>query len=273
MALNGNLRDFSLTQLLNVINLAQKTGKLVINNHSQSAVVLFREGKLAYAGFGEHEINLIELLFQANVINKSQFSTIKMLTSPMEEKELGLLLINAGYISQDELIKCLQNHYIQNVERLFTWSEGAFRFEDSEKLLEEKIPVRVDLENIILEGTRHVKEWEHLTDEIPNLQMALKISERPSVDLNTLQFSPEEWRVIRYANPQNTIERIAEVTKMDEMGIRRVILGLLQAGIVEIIRPASKDGAPSRVYKTLPGKTEEEKKNIIARLIDRIRRI
>ena len=31
MALKGNLRDFTITQLLNLINLARKTGALVID--------------------------------------------------------------------------------------------------------------------------------------------------------------------------------------------------------------------------------------------------
>ena len=31
MALRGNLRDFTVTQLLNLINLAQKTGTLVVD--------------------------------------------------------------------------------------------------------------------------------------------------------------------------------------------------------------------------------------------------
>ena len=37
MALRGNLRDFTITQLLNLINLAQKTGTLVVDGPSEQA--------------------------------------------------------------------------------------------------------------------------------------------------------------------------------------------------------------------------------------------
>ena len=47
MALKGNLRDFSITQLLNLINLACKTGTLVIEGVGDIARISFREGKLA----------------------------------------------------------------------------------------------------------------------------------------------------------------------------------------------------------------------------------
>jgi hypothetical protein len=37
MALKGNLRDFSVTQLLNLINLARKTGTLTIEGPTEAA--------------------------------------------------------------------------------------------------------------------------------------------------------------------------------------------------------------------------------------------
>ena len=49
MALKGNLRDFSITQLLNLINLAHKTGTLAIEGPKDTAWVSFRKGKLAYS--------------------------------------------------------------------------------------------------------------------------------------------------------------------------------------------------------------------------------
>ena len=49
MALKGNLKDFSITQLLNLVNLAKKTGTLIIKGSKNSARVTFREGKLVFA--------------------------------------------------------------------------------------------------------------------------------------------------------------------------------------------------------------------------------
>jgi hypothetical protein len=49
MALKGNLKDFSTTQLLNLIHLARKTGTLTIQVPSGVTTLYFREGKLVYA--------------------------------------------------------------------------------------------------------------------------------------------------------------------------------------------------------------------------------
>jgi len=58
MALRGNLRDFTITQLLNLINLASKTGTLIVDGPNEQAYVSFREGKLAYARIGREESTL-----------------------------------------------------------------------------------------------------------------------------------------------------------------------------------------------------------------------
>ena len=57
MALKGNPRDFSTTQLLNLINLARKTGTLTIEGNGATARMSFREGKLIYALEGQERQN------------------------------------------------------------------------------------------------------------------------------------------------------------------------------------------------------------------------
>ncbi len=49
MALKGKLEDFGITQLLNLINLARKTGTLYLDQPDQEAYLCFREGSLIYA--------------------------------------------------------------------------------------------------------------------------------------------------------------------------------------------------------------------------------
>jgi len=45
MALKGNLRDFSLIQLLNLVNLAHKSGVLVIEGQSDEVKIYFKDGR------------------------------------------------------------------------------------------------------------------------------------------------------------------------------------------------------------------------------------
>ena len=135
----------------------------------------------------------------------------------------------------------------------------------------DKIPVRLELENIIIEGSRRINEWEQLSDEIPNLEMALRFTERPGVNMRNVNLSVQEWKVVSYINPKNSINQISKATKMNEMEIRRIVYGLLQAGLVELVRPGGIKETLPGVKEAIPGETQEEKKNFVNRIVGRIR--
>jgi hypothetical protein len=267
MALKGNLRDFTITQLLNLVNLAKKTGTLVVEGPGEIARVSFREGKLAYAMLGQEDNSLASVLQRNRKISVAQYRILRERASRMSDKELGLLLINAGYVSQDDILSSLQQYTTSVVRRLFSWMEGFFRFEPDSAPPQDRISVRVDLENLIIEGSRQMREWEQLQEEIPSLDMALKFTDRPGTNLRKINLSVEEWRVVSYVNPKNSIRQIARTTKMNDHEIRRVTYGLLQAGLVEIIRPGGSP-LPTRMF---PTKDKAEQKSLVTRLIDRIR--
>jgi hypothetical protein len=270
MALRGNLRDFTITQLLNLINLAHKTGALVVEGPGQVAMVAFREGKLAYAQVDQEDSSLAAVLHKANKLNSGQFRSIQQRAAHISDKELGLLLINAGYLSQDDILVNLQQHYTDIVQRLFTWVEGLFHFDIDSLPPDERICIRLDLEDLIIEGSRQMREWEQLQDEIPSLDMALKFTDRPGANLRNINLNVEEWRVVSYINPRNTIKQIAATTKMNDLEIRKIVFGLLQAGLIEITRL---EGAAPQVpnVRVFPTQDKEEQKSLVNRLITRIR--
>ncbi len=269
MALRGNLRDFTVTQLLNLINLAQKTGTLVVKGPTDNASLAFRNGKLAYAQMGQGPNSLAYILYKSNRITPGQYKAIQQRATNIHDKELGLLLINSGYLTRDDILTDLQQFFADIVHHLFTWVEGLFHFENDILPPDDRISVRLDLENLIIEGSRQMREWEQLQDEIPSLDMALKFTDRPGSNLKNINLSVEEWRVISYVNPRNTIKQIAAATKLNDLEIRRIIYGFIQAGLVDICRP---EGAvPKPQIHFLPSESKEEQKSLVNRLITRIR--
>ena len=51
---------------------------------------------------------------------------------------------------------------------------------------------------------------------------------------------------------------------MNDLEIRRVVYGLLQAGLVEIVRPGGAPASPTRMF---PTQNKEEQKSLVNRLI------
>jgi hypothetical protein len=271
MALKGNLRDFTITQLLNLIHLAHKSGTLVVEGPNEAAWVSFREGKLAFAQMGKEDTSLASVLHRSNKLTTAQHQIIKQRAGNMSDKELGLLLINANYITQQDILNSLQFYFVGVINRLFTWVEGLFRFENEVLPPDGKIILRINLENLIMEGSRRMRELERLQEEIPSLDMALKFVERPGTNIRNLNLSVEEWRVVSYVSPKNTIRQIARTAKMNDLEIRKIIYGLLQAGLVELVRPHGVPPIPIiQQAKPTPEKKAEQR-GLIDRIIRRIR--
>jgi len=79
---------------------------------------------------------------------------------------------------------------------------------------------------------------EQLQEEIPSLDMALKFTERPGTNLRNIKlerrrmaggilYQPQETRSARSPAPRNWAT----------WKIRRVVYSLLQAGLIEVVRP------------------------------------
>jgi len=274
MALKGNLKDFSLTQLLNVINLARKTGALTLSSSRGTAMIFFKEGRMIYASRDSQDLGLPTMLLRAGRITEEQSRTILTRSQISSDKELGLLLVNAGYVTQRDILSSIRKHILDIVYPLFTWEEGLFRFEPNQLPGAEKIITPIELENVILEGSRRLREWEMLQDEIPDLDVSLKFAKRPDTNLRKISLSPEEWRVISYIDPRNSLRQIAKQTRLSDFEMRKIIYGLLSAGLVELIVPVGKQklAPPFLAQRGQPQEVPAPiKRSIILRLIDRIR--
>ncbi|MFN8527814.1 MAG: DUF4388 domain-containing protein [Anaerolineae bacterium] len=294
MPLQGNIRDFSTTQLLNLINLAGKTGTLYIFDGvrtgekdalgaekmapgKERARVAFKTGKLIAAALVNQDGNLVAVLNKAGKLTDEQARIIRERAKNTTDKALALLLINANYVTQKDVVGAIQQHTLDVVYNLLTWTEGPFRFDDNTLPPADRILVPIDLENVIIEGARRIREIEQLNSHLPNLDMALKFPENPREKFKGIHLSVEEWRVVSFVNPKNTIRQIMKANNMSEIEIRRIVYGLEQAGLVELIKPPTPDGAragaPGAPSRPQQRPTPQVQKTVVNKLIERIRNI
>jgi len=295
MALKGNLADFSTNQLLHLINLAKKTGTLRLYEpvvtketiadgagHKRSKViagkerasVTFEEGRLVLATMGDRDGHLASVLHKAGKLNVEQTRVIRERGSKYSDKALALMLINANYVTKADIVRSIRQHTLDIVYDVMTWQREPFVFEENVTPPPGRITVPIDLRNVIIEGTRRARETKPLEEELPNLDLALKFPESPSEKFRGVHLSVEEWRVVGFVNPKNSIRQIAKACSMTDTEIRRVVYGLLQAGLVELVRPPGmqppKIQAANGTHRTMP-RGPQVKRSVVERLIARIR--
>ena len=96
--------------------------------------------------------------------------------------------------------------------------------------------------------------------------------------LKNITLSAEEWKIISYVKPTNSIRQISQANSMSDFQIRKIVYGMLQAGLVELVRPPE-TAAPSGQPTTRGGRVARRttaptvKRGIVNKLIDRIKRL
>lgn len=295
MALKGNLADFSATQLLHLIHLAKKTGTLhlyepVVTREmitdgagnkrpkivpgKERATICFQNGQLILATLEQDDGYLASVLHKAGRLTAEQARVIRERGSKYSDKALALMLINANYVTKADIVRCVRQHTLDIVYDVITWKSEPFVFEDNVLPPPGRVTVPIDLKNVIIEGTRRAQEIEPLVDELPNLDLALKFPDSPGDRFRGVHLSVQEWRVVGFVNPKNTIRQIAKACNMTDTEIRRIVYGLLQAGLVELVRPPHMPPptihTPDGNRRVLPMEPQV-KRSVVERLIARIK--
>lgn len=274
MPLQGNVRDFSTTQLLNLVNLSRRTGMLTIFEGiptgeqdgmknpkmapgAERAKVAFNKGKLVFAALTGHENGLVAVLNKAGKLTDEQAKILRERAKNTSDKALAMRLIGAKYVTQTDIVNCIKQHVLDVVYNLMSWHEGPFRFDDDIAPSAEAILVPIDLEPVIIEGSRRIREVKELDALIDDLDVSLSFPENPREKFKGIHLSVDEWKVVSYVNPKNTIRMIMKQLNMSEVEIKRVVYGLVQAGLVVIVRKVAPQPAPNQ-----PGMTRRQQRKV-----------
>ncbi|GAB4474187.1 MAG: hypothetical protein Kow00124_13890 [Anaerolineae bacterium] len=263
--MRGKLEHFGGTQILSLVSLARKTGQLAVMRADTGARLVFKEGKLIFASMGEHDGSLASVLARDGRITKEQAAALAKHALKTGDKQLGLLLIQKGYVSRADIVQSIKRHALNVVRQFASWNEGEWAFDPNTQPDTDRITVPLDLENVIIEIARAQKRDEQLELEIPSLDVGLRFAEKPKVKVQDLQLSQDEWAVIHYIKPENTIRMIANRLNMSDRQIRRIVGSLREAGLVELV--AERPRPPQRPEE------RHLKRTTVHRLIDYFQKI
>ncbi len=247
MSLRGNLHNLPANRLFNIISLARKTGVLSVRGR-RNARLSFRSGKLIHAWMENSGSSLAQILWQSGFLSTSQARTVQAHAKDLNEKQVASLLIQTGRLTHAEIIRSITFHMRDIAHELTTWSQGEFLFREHVLPSKDLITVAIDLESVIIEGSQWLEEWERLQEELPDLDVRLKCPSQPQTRLQNIQLTLREWRVMVSSNARNTMRQIARANQLSIFQTRRIVYGLLQAGLVELV-PAPQPVPIGNVYQ------------------------
>jgi hypothetical protein len=150
MGLVGRLEDLALPDILQIISLTQKTGKLTLTRREGSGVIVFKNGKIIYAASDSIRETLGNLLVCDKLITEAiLMSALEVQHRSEGGKRLGTILVEKGYLRQDALEKIVRRHAEAVMFEFLMWRKGFFKFDVAE--IPDGAEVEVDAKDFLLD--------------------------------------------------------------------------------------------------------------------------
>jgi hypothetical protein len=236
MALRGNLKDFSLPDVFQLVQLSKKTGVLRIKRPDAEGSIWFRDGEVFFAQSDWNREPLGQRLVNAGRITPSALAKAMEIraSEPHGGRRLGQILVDEGYITQPVLEAFVQEQIQDTIFDLMRWDEGEFNFEILPEVVDEDIGLSVSIENIVMEGSRRIEEWNRIKKKVPSMDMVFKMATAPGEGTFEISLKPTEWNLLLLTDGTRTVAELARELGKTDFEVARIIYGLFSAGLLEV---------------------------------------
>jgi len=232
MGISGNLKTMVLAELLQWLSQGQKTGTLVIDNGKVEKKIFFAEGVIISSASTDPKEYLGHFLASHGHISEEEVN--KAVARQKEEKQLiGKILVSMGAISEAELQQMLQLKAEESIYDIFTWEEGDFEFLDDELPAETMIRMNLDVQWLVLEGSRRLDEWYRIREYVPSPQ-TVPVLVTP---LEQIEVEEVEMRILGWIDDDRTVEEISQGAQTSLFLVSQIIAEQVKQGTVKAVRP------------------------------------
>lgn len=156
-SLRGDLRHFFPAEVLQLLSLAQSTGRLELERSGERAEIFVERGQPVFARTSGASVKVGQLLVHRGAVSAETLEGV--LTAPARGGErIGARLVAAGVTTPDQVRMAVRETVRRVLYGLLLWREGSFAFLPGEQALGEDIRLDLDLDRLILEALRQADE-------------------------------------------------------------------------------------------------------------------
>jgi hypothetical protein len=242
MALQGNLRDFSATEILQLLGMQKKTGCLVLEQGPDRARIYVHEGRIVSTRAPGMEPGDPLLAFLTKIHRLSEEQQRGIATIQRETgRDLVDLMLNGRYVDPDELELLLERHMLDEIARVVEWDNGGYRFEISHAWTQ-PIHVRLGVEGALIESARRVDETKRFAAVLGDPDTLLGVRDLPDPEE---PLSEEERELFGIIDGRHTVAEVIAQAPLSDYEARESLDRMLHANWIERVGRRESVPAPA----------------------------
>jgi uncharacterized protein DUF4388 len=242
MALQGNLDDFSLPEILQLIAVQQKSGVLKLTAGDDVAVIFFEGGKVVSTRDRRRNAKdpLKPFLVKTGRLTDPQLRQVETIESE-SRRELTDILLSGNYLTGEQLTKTIEEQVQDTLHQLLTWKTGAYHFSgDARTVPKFAVNVRLNTEGLLMESMRRIDEFARYKEELSSPAMVLRPKALASPPATMTE---AERRVLPLVDGLRPLRDILAQSKLVDFEVYEALHHLLELGVIEV----SLSAAPPKV--------------------------
>ncbi len=281
MALQGDIKDFSVVDILQLLYQQQKSGILTISEKDNQADVLFDRGQIVSANLKKRteQENLGEMLIKANLISRKQLTNALELQRETLRK-LGDILIEAGFISIVDLRHFLKLQTHETIFKLLSWKRGDYYFNQRLINYDKKAIEPINTEHFLMDSLRMIDELPDLRRKVYSYNLVFEkmpgadeeigiwtvlehaegvdehsiFAEEKNAQSDDKVITPEEKKLFYLVDGTKTVKDIINIGRLGEFETIKALVSLMEKQLIDIsfeVEERKDAAAPVSIHNVL----------------------
>lgn len=240
VALRGNLTDFGIAEVFQLIGQQRKTGILDIQEKKLHARLAFDGGSVVWAapvGASEHAV-LGDRLVRCGLLTRARLSEL-IAEGQSSARSLPALLVASGAVREEELAQIRDLLTRDTIFQVLRLSSGSFDF--SAQTVRHDVPAAslLPAEQILMDGLRMVDEWRTFAADVPSGDGVFEATGgledyRRRAQGDSRNRLPSTERVFQLVDGRLPVARIIDLSRIGTFEATRALAELRRNGLIAL---------------------------------------
>jgi len=237
MTLRGDITDFPLTEIVQIIGASRQTGTLVLDGEISKLSIRFHNGNPVQTESTDNREKIGEILMKNNEVDRRDVIDAILIQKRYSEngdnKRIGNILIEMGSVSRRIIDKYLSTQTIESMYEILSEKKGTFRFETEETNPDANEPVTLNIEELILQGLRQIEDRAKIKDTLLTPEAVFQ-PDIEIVDRDGRLLTNDERLVLSLVNGSRPVEEIFKILDIPKSEVTQILYKLINMSYIGI---------------------------------------
>jgi hypothetical protein len=239
VALRGNLEDFGIAEVFQLVGQQRKTGILELTSSDGRQVQLrFDRGAVVSAAPADSRAHgsLGEMFVRCGFLTREQVDALHAECEPSGQS-LPRLAVARGHLDEPKLEQIEDLLTRETIFDVLRWSDGYFDFRSQQVFHRRAIETLLGAEQILMDGLRMVDEWQSFADLVPSEDTVFQRvghfdSYRDQASGEMARHIDHAERVFYLVDGRLKVRRVIDLSLLGTFDAVRALASLHEAGCI-----------------------------------------